>query len=289
MTNGRRFHVKLSQFAQILGLSSELDIPKKLHSGRVIMLREMAPMYIPNSDSQAPKVDGLLPHFLTLHRMMRKTLVPRIGYLEAILAYEKNFLDALMKPVLFDVFEYIVDEIWNIATNPLRSYGFAPYIQYMIEVVTKEKFYKGVAHEPLRPTVPKDPRALRVGSSTPTAAPSHISHSGGASSAPSVNSGILKMLRGIFATCWRTDQHMDVIEQCLQIVQCNQEIIHSQRDEPLLEFLDVPVYPPVPDSYASLTPAELAAFGIGHTRVDDNDDDDEEEEVSDEEETEDDE
>jgi hypothetical protein len=32
MTNGGKFHVKLAQFAQILGLSSQLDIPKKLHS-----------------------------------------------------------------------------------------------------------------------------------------------------------------------------------------------------------------------------------------------------------------
>jgi hypothetical protein len=32
MTNGRRFHVKLVQFAHILGLSYQLDIPKKLHS-----------------------------------------------------------------------------------------------------------------------------------------------------------------------------------------------------------------------------------------------------------------
>jgi hypothetical protein len=46
MTNGRRFHVKLTQFAQILGLSSQLDIPKKLHSGRVLMPREMTPMYV---------------------------------------------------------------------------------------------------------------------------------------------------------------------------------------------------------------------------------------------------
>jgi hypothetical protein len=30
MTNGRRFHVQLTRFAQILGLSSHLDIPKKL-------------------------------------------------------------------------------------------------------------------------------------------------------------------------------------------------------------------------------------------------------------------
>ncbi len=90
------------------------------------------------------------------------------------------------------------------------------------------------------------------------------------------------MLRGIFATCRRTDQHLVVMDQRLQIVQRNQEIIHSQRDEPLLEFPDVPVFPPVPDPYGSLTLTELAAFDIGHAHVssDDNDeahaDDDEE-------------
>jgi hypothetical protein len=120
MTNGRRLSVKLTQVAQILGLSSQLDIPKKIHSGRVMMPREMTLMYNPNSDFQAPTVDGLLPHFLVLHRMVRKTLAPRIGYSEAIPAYERNLLDALMKHVCFDVFEYIVDEIWSITTNLLR-------------------------------------------------------------------------------------------------------------------------------------------------------------------------
>jgi hypothetical protein len=46
MTNGRRFHVKLAQFTRILGFSSQLNIPKKLHSGRVMMPREMTPMYV---------------------------------------------------------------------------------------------------------------------------------------------------------------------------------------------------------------------------------------------------
>jgi hypothetical protein len=46
MTNGRRFHVKLAQFAQILGLSSQPDIPQKHHSGQVMMPREMTPMYV---------------------------------------------------------------------------------------------------------------------------------------------------------------------------------------------------------------------------------------------------
>jgi hypothetical protein len=88
MTNGRRFHVKLAQFAHILGLSSRLDIPKKLHSGWVMMPREMTPMYVQDGGFQPPKVEGLFPHFLVLHRMMRRTLALRIGYSEVIPAYE---------------------------------------------------------------------------------------------------------------------------------------------------------------------------------------------------------
>jgi hypothetical protein len=64
-----------------------------------------------------------------------------------------------------------------------------------------------------------------------------------------------------------------VTDQCLFIVRRNQEIIHSQRDEPLQEFPDVPIFPPVPDPYGSLTPAELAAFGIGPAHVSSDDDD----------------
>jgi hypothetical protein len=70
-----------------------------------------------------------------------------------------------------------VDEIWNIATNSLKSCDFAPYIQFMIEYVAQEKFYKDVCHDSLRPAVPKDPRASCAGS---YATPSHTTHSGGA-------------------------------------------------------------------------------------------------------------
>jgi hypothetical protein len=63
------------------------------------------------------------------------------------------------------------------------------------------------------------------------------------------------------------------MDQHLQITRCNLEIIHSQRDEPLQEFPHVPVFPPIPDPYGSLSPTELAAFIIGPARVssDDND------------------
>jgi hypothetical protein len=81
----------------------------------------------------------------------------------------------------------------------------------------------------------------------------HTTRSGDAPSAPAINSGILKMLHGIFATCQRTDQCLDVMDPRLQIVRRNQEIIHNQWDEPLQEFPDVPVFPPVPDPYGWFT------------------------------------
>jgi hypothetical protein len=118
----------------------------------------------------------------------------------------------------------------------------------MIESVAQKKFYKDVLHDSLHHAMPKDLRASRAGSfAAPAAAPSRTTHSGGAPSAPATNSDILKMLWGIFATCRCTDQRLDVMNQRLQIVRRNQEIIHSQWNEPLQEFPDVPDFPPVPD------------------------------------------
>jgi hypothetical protein len=47
--------------------------------------------------------------------------------------------------------------------------------------------------------------------------------------------------------CHHTDHRLDVVEQCMETVWQYQEILHSQRDELLLEFPDVSVYPPIPD------------------------------------------
>jgi hypothetical protein len=290
MTNGRRFSIKLTQFAEILGLSSHLDNPKKLHTRKVMTTREMAPMYDPNSEFRAPKVEkGTLPHFAILHRMRRRTLAPRIGDLDAIPAYERNLLNAIIKNEHFDAFDYIIDEICNIAINLQRSCGFAPYFMCTIKVVAHERFYKDVAHEPLHPAVPKPP-VRRHTSPPPDVAPTHTTHSGGASSSSSSisNSDFLKMFWGIFAMCRRTDQRMDVMESRIDIICHNQEIIHSQRDEPPIEFPKEPVYPPVLDHYASLTIAELAAFGIGPSRaptVGGYGGDDDDEEANDDEET----
>jgi hypothetical protein len=82
------FNIKLTQFTELLGLSSHLDIPKKLHTERVMAPRKMTPTYILNNGFRAPRIDGILPNFVVLHRMMRRTVAPRIGDSDVILDYE---------------------------------------------------------------------------------------------------------------------------------------------------------------------------------------------------------
>jgi hypothetical protein len=211
--------------------------------------------------------------------MRRRMLALRIGDSDAVLAYERNLLDAIMKNEHFDAFDYIIDEIWNIAINPLKSCGLAPYIMCMIEVVAHERFYKDATHEPLRPAVLKGPARCHI-YPPPDVASTLTARHGDASSSTSSNSDFLKMFRGIFAMCHCTDQCIDVMEHRLDIVHYNQDIIHSQRNELLIEFPDEPIYPLVPNPYASLTPAELVTFSIGPSHApagsDNNDDGDEE-------------
>jgi hypothetical protein len=179
----------------------------------------MALMYVSDSGFRAPKIDGLLPHFVVLHRMMRRMLVLRIGDSNAIPTYEWNLLDVIMKNENFDVFNNIMDEIWNIAIKPLQSCGFAPFIICMIETVAHERFYKDVAHEPLHPALPKLPICHHT--SPLDVVPSHSTRSSGASSSSSANFGILKMFWGIFTMCHHTDQRMDVLEHRTNILRRN--------------------------------------------------------------------
>jgi hypothetical protein len=100
MTKGRRFVVKLSHFAEILGMTAHMDNPKKLHNSQAMTNREMKSRYVEGSDLNLPCTDGILPHVAILHRMVRKTLAPRIGDANVVPVYEP-----------FDASEYIVAEI----------------------------------------------------------------------------------------------------------------------------------------------------------------------------------
>jgi hypothetical protein len=88
----------------------------------------------------------------------------------------------------------------------------------MIEKVTHEHFVKDVIHV-------KD---VRQRTSPPLeAAPTHSTRSGSASQPVDANSGILKIKRGVFSMCHRTDHCMDALECRTNILMRNQTIIHD--------------------------------------------------------------
>jgi hypothetical protein len=103
---------------------------------------------------------------------------PREGYETKIPAYNKNIL-AVMAPNAngfeFSIFDFIWEEIKAISKNPLKSYGYAPYLMHMIERVTTHKFFCEKEHHPwqikndLRAPV-EDRRAAAPRSSPPRAA-----------------------------------------------------------------------------------------------------------------------
>jgi hypothetical protein len=49
------------------------------------------------------------------------------------------------------VFDFIFQEIWNVAISINRSCAYAPYIMKMIEKVSKKTFMKHVEHTKLWP------------------------------------------------------------------------------------------------------------------------------------------
>ena len=83
------------------------------------------------------KVLGLHPTYRYLDMMFRKTIDYKGGDKENIVDYSRNLLHRIAPDARpFNVFDFIWCEIWSVGERPIKGYGFAPYIMYMIEQVT---------------------------------------------------------------------------------------------------------------------------------------------------------
>jgi hypothetical protein len=95
----------------------------------------------------------MLPFYVYLNRLFRRTVTHREGDGTKILSYNKNIL-AVIAPNAngfeFSIFDFIWKEIKAILENPLKSCGYAPYLMHMIERVTAQIFFCEKEHHPLR-------------------------------------------------------------------------------------------------------------------------------------------
>jgi hypothetical protein len=74
-------------------------------------------MYVSGAAAKPPSTNNFKPKLVTLHRILRKTLAPSEGDATACPTYEQNLIKYMMSEE-FNVFDYMLMEIWNITVNP---------------------------------------------------------------------------------------------------------------------------------------------------------------------------
>ena len=97
------------------------------------------------------KVLGLHPTYRYLDRMFRKTIDCKGGDKGNIADYSRNLLHRMAPDAWpFSVFDFIWSKIRSVGERPLKGYGFAPYIMYMIEQVIGHTFEYDKIHKALK-------------------------------------------------------------------------------------------------------------------------------------------
>jgi hypothetical protein len=220
--------------------------------------------YLLGEAADAP-ITGATPDVILLHRMLRVTLAPWIGDASTIPSYERNLIDAIKKQESFNIFDCIIQEIWNVAVTPSRACAYAPFIMSFIEHVFGLSFMKNVMH---KPQLPSSAHRFHQAPPPPPSTLAALSSSRGPGSSKG-RSGIFKLFKGLVSMCQRTNHRLDIIEQKLDANAYNHWLIHSklQIEEPLEEVSDANGLPEPNDLFAFLTPDELNYFEMGESHL----------------------
>jgi hypothetical protein len=259
MTDDTKYSISIGRFASILGLDASTKNPLNLRDGNVLGLSQMASMY-ETSDFNAPTITNFKLEMIVLHRVIRKTLAPREGDSSRVPQFERNLLKAITEKTKFNAFDFILQEIWNIAISNNRSCAYAPYIMALIETVSKRMLVKDVEYTPLHPKKQFNnlpPSAASVPSATTTSSDEPHSSSSG-------RSAFFNLFKGLFSICQSNKQSMDVAHECQEVLLENQQNLHQkmQVEQPFIKFSPVEALPEFLDPLASLTIVEMVYLGM---------------------------
>jgi hypothetical protein len=219
MTNGTKYSISIGRFASILGLGASTKHSLNLHDGNVLRLNEIASLY-ETSNFQSTTITNFKSELSVLHWIIRKTLGPREGDSSRVPQFERNLLKVITEKTKFNVFDFILQEICNIAISNNHSCAYAPYIMASIKVISKRNFVKDVEHTPLR--------SKKKYNSLPLSAPSVAPTSSGESLSSSGRSTFFKLFKGLFSICQSDKQSLDVIHERQEVLLENQRNIHQK-------------------------------------------------------------
>jgi hypothetical protein len=244
MTDGTKYSISIGQFASILGLGAYAKYSLNLQDGNVLELSQMASMY-GTPDFTAPTITNFKPEMVVLHRVIRKTLAPREGDSSRVPQFERNLLKAITEKTKFNAFDFIIQEMLNIAIANTQSCACAPYIMALIETVSKRTFVKDVEHTPPCPkkqfsSLP--PSAVLI---PPAASTSSDEHCAATTSSSSGRLALFKMFKSLFSISQSNNQELAVSHEHQEVLLENQQNIHQkmQVEQRFVEFHPVEAPP----------------------------------------------
>jgi hypothetical protein len=119
MTDGIIYLVTYAKFAAILGFPARSRTNRvKIHAEKPMDTNSLHFLY-QDMDYELGTINGLLPFYAYLNKLLRKTLNPKEGDASNVLAYTRNLLYKMKAhPQLFDAFDFIFEEIRLISMMP---------------------------------------------------------------------------------------------------------------------------------------------------------------------------
>jgi hypothetical protein len=267
MTDGVKYSSTAKVFAKHLHLQTHFKHKQSLHDGDPLVAAQMKHFYLVGEAANAPTITGATPDVLLLHQMLRVTQAPRIGDASSIPSYERNLIDAIKKQEPFNIFDYILQEIWNVKVTPSWACAYAPFIMSFIEHVSWLTFVKDVKHRDIKPQVPSSANHFRQAPPPPSTLAALSSYHG---LDPSKGrSSIFKLFKGLVSMCQRISHRWDIIEKKLDANAYNHRLIHSklQIEEPLKELPDAEDLPEPIDKFTFLILDELNYFEMGESHL----------------------
>jgi hypothetical protein len=161
MIESQWYEVSYFHFARLFGFGRKDASRPRIHLALKVEARKIKFIYPRNKQGNFGETMNMLPFYVYLNRLFRRTMTHRKGDETNILAYNKNIL-VVMTPNAnefeFFIFDFIWKEINAISKKPLKSCEYASYLMHMIERVTARTFFCENEHHLL--WIKNDLRAL---------------------------------------------------------------------------------------------------------------------------------
>jgi hypothetical protein len=110
MTESQWYEVSYFHFARRFGFGRKDDSRPRIHLALKVEVRKIKFMYVRSKQGNFGETMDMLPFYVYLNRLFRRTVTPRKGDMTKILGYNKNTLSA-MAPIAngfeFFIFDFI--------------------------------------------------------------------------------------------------------------------------------------------------------------------------------------